>query len=271
MTFRSFWIGLVLALLPCAVAAQTAPRQPGTTFVSLSQSVFISTQFFDNNGVRQSNGCDYQKNATTLYLEHGFSAKDLGSVQLEYDHLSCGGSVTNGLYDAQLAWLHGIHNGGTTHFSWLAQVLVPTGYDIGANPRIGYGRLGGQFGYVYAGSFKSWGSGYGFYSVAAGLRGYFSYPAPQLRTFGVIGADMTPAMQLIAQVEWDQALGAGHTLTNIGANPQVGPAYSDGEAYVVLRIRLNPHLSLVGSSSGVFYGRNYGIGPTNAIGIWGDF
>jgi hypothetical protein len=264
-------IATCILLFPLTARAQTAPRPPNSTFASLSQSVYTSTQYFDDAGVRQPNGCDYQKNATTLYVEHGFSLKNVGSVQFEYDHLTCGGAVTNGLYDIEFAWLHELTHGATTHFSWLAQLLVPTGYNIGANPRIGYGRLGAQFGYVYAGNFKSWGSGYGFYAISAGLRGYFGYPAPQLRTFSTIGADMTPALQLIAEVEWDEALGAGHTLENIGENPQIFPAYSDGQAYVLVRIRLNPHLSLVGSTSGVFYGRDYGIGPTNAISIWGDF
>jgi hypothetical protein len=268
---RSIAIALCVMFWALPAAAQTVPRAPNSTFLSLSQSVYTSTQYYDADGVRQFNGCDYQKNATTLYVEHGFSLKDVGSVQFEYDHLTCGAGVTNGLYDVQFAWLHELTHGATTHFSWVGELLVPTGYNIGANPRIGYGRLGGQFGYAYAGSFKSWGSGYGFYSVTAGLRGYFGYPAPQLRTFGTIGADMTPAVQLIAEMEWDEALGAGHTLQNIGENPEVFPSYSDGQVYGLLRIRLNAHLSLVGSTSGVFYGRNYGIGPTNAISLWADF
>ncbi|HEX8806880.1 MAG TPA: hypothetical protein VF741_08015, partial [Candidatus Aquilonibacter sp.] len=120
---RSIAFAVCLMLWAVPAAAQTVPRAPNSTFLSLSQSVYTSTQYFDANGVRQFNGCDYQKNATTLYAEHGFGPTNVGSVQFEYDHLSCGGAVTNGLYDVEFAWLHQLTHGATTHFSWVAQLL----------------------------------------------------------------------------------------------------------------------------------------------------
>jgi hypothetical protein len=258
------------ALLPAAVFAQTVPQAPNKTFVSIEESVLQTTQYYDDTGVRTDNGCPFQKNATTLYAEHGFDAKDTGSVQIEYDHLRCNSATTDGLYDVQLGWLHELTHSDTTHFSWEAYALVPTGYSIGANPRIGYDRPGAQYGYAYAGSFATPG-GYGFYSLQAGVRGYTSYPAPQLRTFGQVGGDITSTIQLIGQIEWDQALGAGHTLLNEGLNPFIFPAYSDGQAFGLIRFKINSHLSLVGQTSLVFYGRNYGIGPTNAVSLWSSF
>jgi hypothetical protein len=269
LTIRSIVVALVLALVPAVAAAQTVPRATNSTFVSLEESFFNASEYYDKDGVLQSNGCNFQKDATQLYVEHGFDTKDTGSVQLEYDHLTCGANTTDGLYDAQFAWLHGLTHSDTTNFSWKAEAIVPTGYSLGANPRIGYGRPGAQFGYVYAGTFATPG-GYGFYSIDAGLRGYTSYPAPQLRTFGTVGGDVTKNIQLIGQVEWNEALGAGQTLYNEGLNPEIFPAYSDAQAFGTIRFKLNAHLSLVGSTSYVFYGRDYGKGPTCAVGIWAD-
>ncbi len=259
-----------LCSLPVTATAQAVPRAPGSTFVSVSQSYYSSTQYVDANGNRQPNGCDFQKSATTLYAEHGFNPRDTGSVQFEYDDDRCGNATTSGLNDVQLAFLHQVHRSATTSLGWKAQVLVPTGYDIGANPRIGYGRVGGQFGYVYGGGFRDIG-GYGFYSIESGVRAYIGYPAPQFRTFGTVGSDLGPYLQLMAQLEWNQSLGAGQTLTYVGLNPTIFPKFSDVAGIVTLRVKLTPHLSLVGSTSGVFYGRDYGIGSTSAIGIWSDF
>jgi hypothetical protein len=270
MSARSTVLAAIMALLPAMAAAQTAPRQPGNTFFSLTQSVYNSTDFWNGSGIREPNGCNFFQSATVLYLEHGFDTRDTGSVRFEYDHLACGASTQNGLNDTTLAWLHEMRHSDTTSFSWRAEAIVPGGYNIGASPRIGYGRFGGQFGAVYEGSFRSEG-GYGFYSIESSLRGYFGYPAPQLRTFGQIGEDISPRVQLIGQVEWNQALGAGHALTNVGLNPLIFPSYSDAQTWAILRIKVAPHLSLVGSTSYVFWGRNYGIGSTSAIGFWGDF
>jgi len=269
MNHRSWLLVALVAAVPVAGVAQTVPRASNSTFLGLQESVYDSTQYYNATGGRSPNGCNFQKNATTLYAEHGFDQRDTGSVQFEYDHLSCGASVTNGLYDVQLAWLHEMRHSDTTHLSWKVMALAPTGYSIGANPRIGYGRPGAQFGGVYAGSFVTPG-GYGFYSIDVGVRGYTSYPAPQLRTFGTIGGDVNKTVQLIGEIEWDQALGAGRTLVNEGLNPEIFPSFSDGQAFALLRVRVNAHLSIVGSTSAVFYGRNYGIGPTNAISLWSD-
>lgn len=269
MKIQSLAFALLVASIPAAAAAQTVPRPVNTTFLSLTESVYNSTQYYDAQGVRRSNGCNFQKNATTLYAERGFDPKDTGSVQLEYDHLRCGAASTDGLYDLQFAWLHEMHHSDTTHFSWKAYALVPTGYSIGANPRIGYGRPGAQLGSVYAGTFATPG-GYGFYSIEAGLRGYTQYPAPQFRTFGEVGGDINSTLQLIGEIEWNQALGAGRTLFNEGLNPEIFPSFSDGQAWALVRLRINRHLSLVGSTSYVFYGRDYGIGATNAISLWSD-
>lgn len=259
-----------MVLLPATAAAQTVPRQPGSTFFSLQQSVYNAADFWNDSGIREPNGCNFLEVATTLYVEHGFDPRDTGSARIEYDHDACGPSTQNGLNDFTFAWLHQMRHSDTTSLSWRAEAIVPGGYNIGANPRIGYGRFGAQFGAVYAGSFRSEG-GYGFYSIESSLRGYFGYPAPQLRTFGQIGEDISSRVQLIGQVEWNQALGAGHTLTNVGLNPQIFPAYSDAQTWAILRIRVAPHISLVGSTSYVFWGRDYGIGSTSAIGLWGDF
>lgn len=258
------------AALPVAARAQAVPRPAGSTFVSLSQSYFSSTQFYDDGGVRRSNGCTFAKNATTLYAEHGFDAKDTGSVQLEFDRDNCGGASTQGLYDVLLSFLHQTHHSATTSFGWTAQAIVPTGYDIGASPRLGYGRFGAQLGLAYGGNFRD-GLGYGFYALQSGLRAYIGYPAPQLRSLGTIGTDVGPRVQVIGQLQWDQALGNGQTLTNVGLNPTIFPKYSDLTAIATLRVHLSRSLSLVGSTSGVLYGRNYGIGATSAIGLWDEF
>lgn len=270
MKYRVLVLALAVVCAPLAARAQAVPRDAGTTFYSLSQSYFSATHYFDSNGNRQPNGCDFQKDATSLYVEHGFDARDTGSVNVEYDRDSCNGSSTSGLNDIDFAFLHQLHHSATTSFGWKAQLIAPTGYSIDANPRIGYDRFGGQFGFALGGNFRD-GDNDGFYSLESGVRAYIGYPAPQLRTFGTVGVNATRQLQIIGQLEWNQALGAGHTLTNVGLNPTIFPSYNDVQAIATLRLRIAPHLSLVGSTTGLLYGRDYGIGSTSAIGIWGDF
>ena len=260
---RTLLAACFLANIPLAARADDP-----STFIAVGPLYYNSTTYLDKSGKQQASGCDFQKHGESLYVQQQVGTADQLRLSTEYDDISCGGPSTQGLTDIELDYLHGIS--GSAHpnqFRIEGGVVLPPGYSIAANPRLGLGRPGATLGAVYYSSFKA-GSDYGYITAGVNVLGYTGYPAPQLRTNVTAGLNLTRQLLVYESFYGTTHLGAGGQLTNIGLNPTVNSSYDAYQISENLAYALTPHTSIALSYTSLAGGWNTGIGSTLQAGVW---
>ena len=253
----------------CAPVAARAD-DPGT-FVAIAPLYYDSSTFFDKSGHQQTSSCDFQKRGESLYVQQRLSATDEVRLSTEYDDISCGGPSTRGLNDIEVDYLHGISSAShPRQFSIEGGLILPPGYSIAVNPRLGLGRPGAALGAAYYANFKA-GSNYGYVTAGVNVLGYTGYPAPQLRTNVTAGLNLTPRLLVYESFYGNTHLGAGGQLTNIGLNPTVNSSYDAYQISENLAYTFAPRTSLALSYTSLAGGWNTGIGSTLQAGAWFRF
>ncbi len=263
--------GAAILGLACALAPLAARADDPATFVSIGPLYYQSTTYIDRNGRVAQSSCDFEKTGESIYVQQQLGPGDQLRASTEYDADRCGGPSTQGLYDIEIDYLEGI--GGAAHparFQLEAGVVIPPGYSIAVNPRLGFGRPGAQLGAVYNGSFKA-GSLDGYLIASANVRGYTGYPAPQLLTNVTAGLHLTRALLAYESYYGTTHLGAGGTLTNIGLNPTVNAEYDSYTLSENVAFAFTPRTSLALTYQSQLGGWNTGIGSTLQAGLWHRF
>lgn len=259
---------IALATLCLTVLPIGARADDPATFIAIGPVYYNSSTFIDRNGRIQSSGCDFQKSGESLYVQHQIDATDSYRLSTEYDDVSCGGPATRGLNDIEIDYLHGI--GGAAHptqFSLEGSLIVPGGYAITANPRLGLGRPAAEFGAVYSSPFKA-GTQYGYVTAAVNVRGYTGYPAPQLLSTVTVGLNATRRLLVYESYYGTTHLGAGGMLTNIGLNPTVNSSFDSYTLSENVAYAFSPRTSLALTYQSLIGGWNTGIGSTLQAGLW---
>lgn len=268
---RRIVVSTSLAALVLSCSPLAAQADDPATFVSVGTLYYNSSTFVDMKGQSHPAECDFRKRGESLYVRHRVSANDELLLSTEYDDVSCGGSSTRGLSDIEVDYLHGI--GGATHprrFSIEGGLILPPGYSIAVNPRLGLGRPGAALGAVYSSDFKA-GSKYGYITAGANVLGYTSYPAPQLRTNVTVGLNLTSKLLAYESFYGTTHLGAGGRLMNIGLNPTVNSSYDAYQLSENLAYTFAPRTALALSYTSLIGGWNTGIGSTLQAGVWFRF
>jgi len=256
-------IALAIALAPGAARADDP-----ATFIAFGPLYYNSSTYFDKNGQQQPSGCVFQKRGESLYVQQRVSPADSVRLSTEYDDVSCGGPSTSGLNDIEVDYLHGVSGPvHPTEFSIEGSVIVPPGYSIAVNPRLGLGRPGAELGSVYYGTFKA-GTLYGYVTSAVNVRGYTGYPAPQLLTNFTVGLNLTAKLLAYESYYGTTHLGPGGVLTNVGLNPIVNSTYDSYYVSENVAYSLSPHTALAVSYQALLGGWNEGIGSTLQAGVW---
>jgi hypothetical protein len=254
---------LALVLLPLGARADDP-----ATFVAVGPLYYDSSTFIDKSGHQEPSGCDFQKRGESLYVQQRLSPGDSLRLSTEYDDISCGGPSTRGLNDIEVDYLHGLSGSShPTEFSIEGSLIVPPGYSIAANPRLGLGRPGAGLGMVYYTPFKA-GNDYGYVTTAVNVRGYTGYPAPQLLTNLTVGLNLTSKLLIYESYYGTTHLGAGGQLENIGLNPTVNSSYDSYYLAENVAFALTPHASLALTYQSLLGGWNTGIGSTLQAGVW---
>ncbi len=257
-----------LALACAPVVARAAGQANMSTFIAVSPLYYDSSTYLDKSGQKQSSGCDFQKRGESLYVQQQLSTADQLRLNTEYDDVSCGGPSARGLNDIELDYVHGIS--GAAHpmqFALEGGVVVPPGYSIAVNPRLGLGRPGATLGALYAANFKA-GSDYGYVTAGVNVLGYTGYPAPQLRTNLTVGLNLSSKLLVYEAFYGTTHLGAGGQLTNIGLNPTVNSSYDAYQIAENVAYSFTPHVALTASYTSLAGGWNTGIGSTIQAGLW---
>lgn len=263
--------GLVLGLL-AAFAPLAARADDPATFVSVNSTYYSTIQQYDQNGNVVRNQCAFVKHDDPIYVQHQMDPRDQWYADTAYDAVSSCGATQQGLTDFELGYVRGISSDKAPNlFSVHASLIVPSGYSIAVNPRLGYGRPGATAGLTYLSDYVAGKSHYGFVSLGAGVRAYTTYPAPQLLTNATLGLNVTPGLLAIVQYFGTTHLGAGGTLQNIGVNPTVNAVYDSYQGTGTLVVKLTPVLYLDGSVTNQLAGRNIGIGQIYGFGLWAKF
>ena len=146
----------------------------------------------------------------------------------------------------------------------MALFLVPTGYSIKDDLRLGYGRLGMEGGISY-GLSGSW----GFADVGAGYRHYFGYPSDQARGYMTGGLNLYKNLQLYGLLDAQIGLGNGKK-KQVGQNIFLETDYKLVQIYVGPRLMLGKTSLLLGYQK-VIWGRNTGDGSGFFLGLWHAF
>jgi hypothetical protein len=259
-------IAFALAVAPAVARADDPP-----TFISVGPLYYQSTTYVDAGGHVHSSSCTFEKTGESIYVQQQLSPGDQLRLSTEYDSDRCGGPSTRGLYDVEIDYLKGV--GGHAHpaqFQLEGSAIVPPGYSIEANPRLGFGRPGAQLGGVYNGTFKA-GSLYGYVIASVAARGYTGYPAPQVLSNVTAGLHLNRAVLFYESFYGTTHLGAGGVLTNIGLNPTVNAVYDSYTLSENVAVSFTPRTALALTYQSQLGGWNTGIGATLQAGLWQRF
>jgi len=254
------------ASLPVARADQPA------TFISLGESTYQSSQNLDANGRKMPGFCTFNQQSTGIYVSHQFSARDSWFGDTAYNSISCGDVSTRGLTDIEVGEQHGIS--GPSHprqWSIKGSILVPSGYPIDANLRLGYGRPGASLGAVYLGSLNLGPKMSGFVTAGAAVKAYTTYPAPQLDTSATVGVHVTPGILLLESYFGSTAIGNGGQVNNLALNPITSTRYSAYQLTEAATFDLSKNIGLNVNVWNLIGGESIGIGTTVGAGLWIKF
>jgi hypothetical protein len=209
-----------------------------------------------------------EKNGESIYASHIFNAGNSIQLSTEYDVVSCGGSITRGLNDIEVDYLEGLS--GPSHpnlFRLEASAIIPPGYSIAVNPRLGLGRTAGELGGVYLAPLKI-GSLYGWITSGINVRVYTGYPSPQLLSNVTAGVGFFKHFLYYESFYGTTHLGNGGTLMNVGINPIVNSKYDSYQLTEALVYNFNPREALSLSCQSLVGGSNVGIGDSLQASMW---
>jgi len=139
----------VFLLLPALSFASAWVKEEGEFFLSPSFNYYIAKDFYDKDGKELPIGCTFEKREFQLYGEYGLTKKTTITFKLPYTVLKCGTNRNSGFGDLELGLIRQIRKGEDYSFSFYGNAIIPTGYSIRDNPRLGYGRLGVEGGLLY--------------------------------------------------------------------------------------------------------------------------
>ncbi len=255
---------LTASLVPSLVFASAWVRKEGEAFLSMSFYSQRAKKYFDENGNRRPIGCTFEKQEIQLYGEYGLDKRHTLTFKLPYSWLKCGQDKTSGFGDLELGVIRNISVGNRYSFSGYANAIIPTGYSISDNPRIGYGRFALEGGLLYGFS-----GGWGFWDSGIGYRYYFGYPSSQIRTYAGGGINLSKNIQLLGFVDAQIGLGDGKK-KRIGENVFLEPDYKLVQLNVAPRIKIG-NFSLVPGFQKTIYGRKTGDATGFFFSLWSNF
>ena len=265
-------LGIVLEIFvsPPMLSAGAWGQNKGDFFLSLQPYFYGTDEYYDEQGNRHDRGGTFSKYELNPYMEYGLTEKDTVILNIFYDWLSddaSGSKKTNqGFADQEIAWQHRLFKNKTGVLAVQGLLILPTGYDIEDNPRLGYDRFGAEAGLLYGRIYKLF-DRYGFLDLHLGFRDYFGYPSSQIRTTLTAGYDIFSNWQILAEGELQYGLDNG-TNKALGPNLLVQPNYRLLKLTLGACYRINANYSLVAAGYRHAWGENTGAGGGGYVSLW---
>jgi len=261
---RYLIVSFIFFLFPLTVLASPWGRQEGELFVAPQVYYYTADEYWDKHGSKKDVGCTFKKWEYATYGEYGLNNDTTITLRVPYLRVKCGGSSESGLGDVEAGVIRKLKKWDSSILSFQLLSVIPTGYSIDKDLRLGYGRLGIEpsllFGYGQEKYFLEGGLGY---------RYYFGYPSDQVRGYGRVGLKGNRWMVIdTLDVQW--GLNNGET-KRVGKNITVEPYYrlvqNDLNLVVNLFERFNLSLGFVKA----LWGRNTGDGKSFYAQMWFRF
>ncbi|MBI9090625.1 MAG: hypothetical protein JEZ12_15520 [Desulfobacterium sp.] len=255
---------------PSVLVAGAYGQQKGHFFYSLQSYYYSTDQYIDEKSDRHDRGGTYTKFELNPYLEYGVTDKDTVTVNSFYNWLTddAPGSTrkTQGVTDLEIGWQHRILTGKNRVAAIHGMVIIPAGYSIDDDPRLGYNRFGAEASLLYGQSFKL-SDKYGFVDLRLGYRDYLGYPSSQIRGNATVGYDILTRWQLLAAGDLQYGLKDGHG-KQLGLNLQAQPNYRLLKLSLGARFRINAQYSLVVGGYQHVWGEETGGGGGGYVSLW---
>ncbi|MEN3028061.1 MAG: hypothetical protein ABDH29_02320 [Aquificaceae bacterium] len=236
----------------------------GEFFLTPSFYYYSASKFYDKDGNRRDIGCTFRKREVQLYGEYGLTEKTTLTFKLPYSQLECAADKASGTGDLEAGFIRNLKKTKSSSLSAYGTLLIPTGYSIEEDIRLGYGRLGAEGGLLYGLS-----GGWGFLDSGLGYRYYLGYPSSQVRGYISGGYNLVSGLQLYGIVDAQIGLGDGKA-KRVGRNLLLEPDYKLLQVYVGPRLLLGK-ASVVAGYQRVLWGRRTGDGSGFFISLWYGF
>lgn len=266
------FVAMVAGLFCCPslLVAGAAGQQKGHYFISIKPYYYETDQFFDENGDLNDRGGTFKKNEINIYAEYGLPKKCTLTVNTFYNWLSddvSGTKVENqGLADQEIGLQRIIAQGNHGTIAIHGMLIVPGGYSLEDEPRLGYDRLGAEIALLYGDGFEVR-DRYGFYELRLGYRDYEGYPSSQIRVNADVGYDISSRWQIITSGELHYGLNDGYEEQTRGSS-LVQSNYRLLKITLAARFRLNEHSSLVFGGYRHVWGEDSGGGGGGYVSLW---
>ncbi|MDW8237718.1 MAG: hypothetical protein RMJ32_04855 [Aquificaceae bacterium] len=253
---------LILIAITTSSFGSAWVREKGGLFLSPAFFYYEADKYFDKDGNKKPIGCKFHKREVQLYGEFGVTDNYTLTFKVPYANLKCNAS-NSGLGDAEIGVIRSLKK-GKSNISAYTNVIIPTGYSLQEEPRLGYARYGLEGGLLYGFSGK-----WGFFDSGGGLRYYFGYPSTQFRAYVVGGYNLSRWLLLYGQLDAQIGLGDGKRKV-IGQNIFLEPDYKLIQLYVGPRFIYGKGSVGFGYQK-VIWGRNTGDGSGFFLNVWQSF
>ncbi len=154
------FIATVTGFICCpALLIASAQGQPkGGFFLSLQPYYYSTDKYFDEHGDLHDRGGTFEKYEINPYMEYGLTDKDMLTINIFYDWLTddVSGSdrKTRGFTDQEIGLQHQLTTGENGVLAVHGMFIVPAGYSIEDDPRLGYYRFGAEASLLYGQDFQ---------------------------------------------------------------------------------------------------------------------
>jgi len=262
-------LGALLAT-PRQLTAGAWGQGRGEFFLSLQPYFYNTDVYYDRQGDRHDQGGTFTKYELNPYMEYGVTEKDTIILNIFYDWLTddvSGEKKRNqGFVDQEIGWQRRLFSDGIGVFSVQGLCIIPSGYTLEDDLRLGYGRFGAEVSLLYGQSYKL-SERYGFIDLRLGYRDYFGYPSSQIRSMVTTGYDIFSNWQILAAAELHYGLNNG-TNKQLGVNLLVQPNYRLLKLSLAARYRMNDQYSLVAGGYCHAWGEETGGGGGGYVSLW---
>jgi len=239
-------------------------REKGELFIAPQVYYYTADTYWDRDGNEKDLEDTFRKWEIATYAEYGINGRDTLTLRVPYQYLDSGKSTTSGLSDVEVGWIRKLRQEGSSVISTRLLAIIPTGYSISEEPRLGYGRLG-----LEASILAGYGAESYFLEGGLGYRYYFGYPSDQVRGYGRLGLKGSWWM-VMETVDVQYGLNNGDR-KELGGNITLEPYYRLIQNDLSLVLKLGSRAAVSIGFVKALWGRNTGNGESFYAQLWFPF
>lgn len=250
----------------------TQPK--GTVFSSVTVRTFDSDTRFDDDGQLrdQENDGSFEKVELEVYVEYGVTDDFTLILKSPYNWLTSsdnsGSDFNSGFVDQELGVRYALARAPLA-IALQGTLIIPPGYDVEANPRLGNDAFGVELRVPVSDSFRV-GDRFGYWTLEAAYRNYSGFPSDEFRFFGEVALEVVKDLTLSGQFDAIVGLGNGQD-EEVGENILLTQDFDLLKLIGNVRYQVNPDVALVVGGFRHVAGRDVGGGGGFEFKVWYTF